>query len=81
MKAFAVGMATSGWTTCAARGGERTGGLMFDALNGTSRNERGEGEVKETGLIRLFGFAVVMVASLLAARELQWVSPCQVDRL
>lgn len=83
MKAFAVGMATSGWTTCAARGGEaRSGwGLMFDALNGASRNERGEGEVKETGLIRLFGFAIVMVALLLAARELQSVSPHQVDEL
>lgn len=54
---------------------------MFDALNGASRNERGEGEVKETGLIRLFGFAVVMVALLLAALELRSASPRQVDGL
>lgn len=45
-------------------------GSMFDALS-ASRNERGEGEVKETGSIRLFCFAVVMVALLLTARELE----------
>lgn len=54
---------------------------MFDALSGASWNERGEGEVKETGSIRLFCFAVVMVALLLAARELQAVGARQVDAL
>lgn len=46
-------------------------GSMFDALSGASRNERGEGEVKETGWIRLCCFAVVMAALLLAA----WGAP------